>query len=331
MARKSRKDKVVVPVQVITKPKYNAGAYVRLSAIDRKQKGDSIETQQAIIKAYIAEQNDMCLREIYIDNGLSGQSFERPAFQQMLSDIESGKINCCVVKDLSRLGRNAIDTGYYIERYFPKYDVRFDAINDGFISTNVQSGDITVSLKNMINEAYALEVGRKVRATAQMTKSKGGFISGFAPYGYFKSPDDCHKLVRDEYASSIVQKIYEMAAEGCKVGKIIEWLNGNNILKPSHYFYSLGMGTKKKIGAHTHWSYGAVRSILTNRIYCGDMVQGKNRKFSYVNEKLPESEWVITENTHEGIISREMFFLVQSIQGNAGLAKSKFTTPKQGA
>jgi DNA invertase Pin-like site-specific DNA recombinase len=128
----------------------------------------------------------MELREIYIDNGLSGQSFERPAFMQMISDMESGKINCCVVKDLSRLGRNAIDTSYYIEMFFPARGIRFLAVNDGFDSNNLRTGGIIVSLKNMVNEAYALEVGRKVRATALITKNKGGFISGFAPYGYQK-------------------------------------------------------------------------------------------------------------------------------------------------
>ena len=169
MARKSRKNiEPAADLQATKQTAYDVGAYVRLSALDKKEKSDSIETQQAIIAAFITEHSDLELRETYIDNGLSGQSFERPAFQRMLNDMENGKINCCVTKDLSRLGRNAIDTGYYIEKHFPTHGIRFIAINDDYDSANGNSTGIVLSLKNMINEAYALDIGRKTRATKQL-------------------------------------------------------------------------------------------------------------------------------------------------------------------
>jgi DNA invertase Pin-like site-specific DNA recombinase len=175
----------------------DVGAYVRLSAVDKKQKGDSIETQQAIIAAFIADHPGLELRETYIDNGLSGQTTERPAFQRMLADIENGKINCCITKDLSRLGRNAIDTGYYIDKYFPSQNVRFIAISDNYDSVNGNCGGIMVSLINMFNEAYALETGRKIKATKQMKIREGGFVGRIPPYGLLKDPKDKFKLIPD--------------------------------------------------------------------------------------------------------------------------------------
>lgn len=154
MARKSRKTDET-EVQHIVKPIFRVGAYVRLSAVDRKQKGDSIENQQGIINAFIAEQTDFELIDSYIDNGITGQTFERPAFTRMLADFESGKINCCVTKDFSRLGRNAIDTGFYIEKFFPVHNIRFIAITDNYDSIDGQSGGVMISLKNLVNEAYA--------------------------------------------------------------------------------------------------------------------------------------------------------------------------------
>jgi len=305
MARKSRKNLETSLPQVPNKTTFHAGGYIRLSVFDKKQKGDSIETQQAIVNAYIAEHSDIELCEVYIDNGLSGQTFERPSFQRMVSDIENGKINCCIVKDLSRLGRNSIDTGYYIEKYFPAKSVRFIAITDNVDTADGQSGGIMISLKNMINEAYALDVGRKIRATIQTNIKNGCFVGAFAPYGYLKNRENCHKLVPDEYSSRIVRRMFEMADNGQSTKEILAWLNdkNNKILSPSHYFSSIGQPTPRQANARTHWSLTAVRSILSNRLYCGDMVQGKRKTSGNVSRKLPESEWTITENTHEAIIS----------------------------
>ena len=314
MARKSRKnaDDTIAAVAVGT-PTFRVGGYVRLSAEDKKVKGDSIETQQAIIKAYVEEHSDLELTDIYIDNGLSGQSFQRPEFNRMIEDMESGKINCCISKDLSRLGRNAIDTGYYIEKYFPTKGIRYIAITDDYDSADPNSGGIMVNLKNMVNEHYALEIGRKIRQTKQMNIRKGKFVGRLAPYGYMKSVDDKHQLVVDPYAAPIVRTMYELASEGSGVTEILNWLNSGGILPPKRYYHSIGLTTDNDIeGKHIHWGKGVVYAILKNRVYCGDMVQGKFQTNSYVQKALPKSDWIIVEDTHEGIVSRELYGMVQA-------------------
>ncbi len=322
MARKSRRGVEAAAPQLV-KPVYRVGAYVRLSAVDKKHKGDSLENQQSIINAFIEEHTGLELTETYIDNGLTGQTFDRPAFQRMLADMERGKINCCVTKDLSRLGRHAIDTGYYIEKFFPSRNIRYVAVTDNYDSADTKSGGVMVSLKNMVNEAYALDIGRKIRATKQMHIRNGGFVGRFAPYGYQKSADNCHKLVPDEYAAGIVRRMFEMATGGQGVTEILAWLNGSGVLPPKRYFHSIGQVSEKEAGKHIHWNKGVIYAILKNRVYVGDMVQGKNKNVNHVEVHLPQSEWVITENTHEGIVSREMFNLVQDLF-NGRAAKSRW-------
>lgn len=312
MARKSRKNILPMPEpQAPARLVQDAGAYVRLSAVDRKKKGDSIETQQAIINTFIDEHPDLVLREVYIDNGTTGQTFKRPAFQRMLADAENGKISCLVTKDLSRLGRNAIDTGYYIEKYFPAHGLRFIAINDGYDSDNGQTGSMMVSLKNIVNETYALEIGRKIRATKQMNIREGAFVGRLPPYGYLKSSTDGHKLVVDGEAAPIIRQMYEMAAERSAVSAIVKYLNDAGILPPKRYFCQKGLVSEKEASGHIHWNSGAIYSILHNRVYQGDMVQGKFRTTDHVEKLLPASEWVVTENTHEPIVSRELWARVQ--------------------
>ena len=278
MARKSRKNigASVIDTPVAAKT-WNVGGYVRLSSVDRKQKGDSIENQQAIIKAFVAERSDMILQELYIDNGTTGQTFEREGFQRMLADLDSGKIDCCISKDLSRLGRNAIDTGYYIEKYFPTRNIRYIAITDNYDSADGQSGGIMVSLKNMVNETYALEVGRKIRATKQMQIQNGLFVGQYAPYGYLKCRDNCHAIEVEPTAAVIVKQIFEMAASGETDSAILEWLNGNGVLPPRQHLRALGVLTDKQVTEQMLWNKGAIYTILRNRVYAGDMAQGKNR------------------------------------------------------
>lgn len=312
MARKSRKNIEIAFAREVQKPVFYAGAYIRLSVVDRKNKGDSIENQQAIISSFIAGQDNIELRECYIDNGHSGQSFERPAFLRMIADMESGKINCCITKDLSRLGRNAIDSGYYIERHFPSIGVRYIAVTDDYDSADGQSGGIMLSLKNMINEAYALDASRKVKATIGMNIRKGNFIGGIAPYGYFKHYNDCHKLVIDEYAATVVRVIFEMAALGQSHRAILDWLNESGHLPPRRYFHSIGLATENEVGAKKMWwGHGAISELLRNRMYCGDMVQGKHKTVNNKMTQVPQDDWVIVEDTHEAIISRALFDAVQ--------------------
>ncbi|MDR1059715.1 MAG: recombinase family protein [Clostridiales bacterium] len=295
---------------------FRVGAYVRLSAEDKKKKGDSIENQQAIIRAHIAEHPDLELADTYIDSQ-SGQTFDRPGFQRMLADLESGRIDACATKDLSRLGRSAIDTGYYIEKYFPARGIRYIAINDGYDSADPKSGGVMVSLKNMVNEHYALEVGRKIHATKQMNIRNGCFVGALPPYGYLKSPEDNHRLVADPVAGPNVARMFEMAAGGKGVSAIAEWLNTGGAPAPLHYFHSIGVATAKQASGSAHWTKAVIYSMLKNRVYTGDMVQGKGRCRRHVQERLARSEWVVTPDTHEPTVSRELFAEVQKLwEGN---------------
>ena len=197
MARKSRK---VQPVELVREISCRAAVYIRLSVEDTKSGSISIETQRMIIDRFLAQHPEIAVYNTYIDNGATGTNFHRPGFQQMLSDIEAGEVNCVIVKDLSRLGRNAIDTGYYIEQYFRVRKVRFIAVNDQFDTED--QGDaymgIILPLRNMINEAYALDIGRKIKAQQRQAMKDGKFVGGRAPYCYQKDPEDCHQLVVDQ-------------------------------------------------------------------------------------------------------------------------------------
>jgi DNA invertase Pin-like site-specific DNA recombinase len=312
MARKSRKNIETTTPAELRQTKIRLGGYVRLSAVDRKQKGDSIENQQSIIRAYIAEHPELELAEMYIDNGVTGQTFDRPAFQRMLVDLEDSKIVGCVSKDLSRLGRNSIDTGYYIEKFFPTNGYRYIAINDNYDSADGQSGGIMVSLKNMVNEAYALDVGRKVRAAKQMNIRNGKFIGRIPPYGYMKSPEDKYLLIPDPVTAPIVRTMYEKVANGTSVLEVLAWLLENSVLPPRKYLYTIGLTTEKEASGHPNWTLAVIYQVLKNRIYVGDMVQGKTHTYSYDITAVPKSEWIIAENTHEPLVSRELFDKVQS-------------------
>jgi DNA invertase Pin-like site-specific DNA recombinase len=323
MARKSRKNTgAAVAIATPAAKADNVGAYIRLSAVDRRQKGDSIENQQAIIAAYCEEYPDLIIRETYIDDGISGQVLERPAFQRMLSDMENGFIDCCVAKDLSRYGRSAIDTGYYIEKYFPACGIRCIAINDGYDSANEHSGGVMISLKNLVNESYALDVGRKIHATKQMNIRAGLFVGAMPPYGFLKSSEDGHKLVPDPIAAPIVAEIFERFVGGEGVTAIRDWLNESGTLPPRKHLYSVGVVSEKLAQGHHHWNVGALYSILKNRVYVGDMAQGKGRTQSYDVMRTEKSEWIIVENTHDPIVSRELFEEVRKRWPNRARIKS---------
>ena len=196
-------------------------------------------------------------------------------------------------------------------------------------SANGESSGIMLSLKNMINESYALDVSRKVRATFQMNIKNGYFVGGQAPYGYLKHHDDCHKLVVDEYAAGIVKQIFEMAAQGHKMRYILDWLNGNEIPSPRYHMHSIGTATENELSGHKLWCQTVIRDILRNQIYCGDMVQGRRKTINGILKLLPKSEWTITENTHEAVVSREMFVLVQELWAKPDKPDTpQFKTPR---
>ena len=217
MARKSRKNVVAVQKPKVVDVKiWRAALYIRLSVEFNGKRGDSLETQRQIMEAYIALCPDIEIVEIYTDNGITGRTFERGAFQRMLCDVEAGKIDCIVVKDLSRLGRNTIDSGYYIEKYFPLHGVRFIAVNDQFDSTDPENNGnhLIVPLKNMINEAYAADISKKVRSQLRQSMHDGEFVGARPPYGYRKDPDNCHRLLVNEDTAPAVRQIFQWIADG---------------------------------------------------------------------------------------------------------------------
>ena len=315
MARKSRKltDGVAAgPARAATAAMYRTGAYVRLSVKDNHKKGDSIENQTAILQRYIDLAPDMELHDFYIDNGTSGMVFQRPQFERMLADAENGAINCIIVKDLSRLGRNAIDTGFYIEKQFPAMGVRFVAVNDDFDSINITDGaaGVMLHLKNLINEAYALEFSRKIRQQQNKAMLAGEFVGAWAPFGYMKAGDDCHKLVADPVAGPIVRQIFEWAAQGAGFNTIARRLNEAGVVTPSHHKHRQGQRCNEKMLGKGLWQTFTVRKILLDEVYTGNMVQGKSVSISKCQRPNAEENWIRVENTHEAIIGKELFAAV---------------------
>lgn len=331
MARKSRKhllnmDQEQATVQPL-RPVYIAGGYVRLSADDRRKKGNSIATQKSIIQSLVDANHDIHFHDFYIDNAKSGTGFERPSFQKMLQDAENGIINCIIVKDLSRFGRNAIDAGYYIERRFPALGVRFIAIGDDFDS-NEGDGGLMLPFKNIVNEAYALDISRKCKAVQRQYIAEGKFIGRLAPYGYLKDPDDCHKLVVDEEAAPIVQWMFNMAMEGKGPNEIARTLNDAGVLPPSRDKRARGIiGEKDETPIGRYWNRTTVSDILADRVYIGDMVQGKTRQVAYKSIAVSPEEWVMVENTHQPVIGRELYVKVQEILRNACLEAVEKRSP----
>ncbi len=316
MARKSRKtaEAAVTAAQpAAIQASYKAGAYVRLSVKDNHKKGDSIENQTAILRRYIEQSPDMELHDFYIDNGASGMVFQRPQFERLLADAESGIINCILVKDLSRLGRNAIDTGFYIEKQFPAMGVRFVAVNDDFDSNAVTdgTGGVMLHLKNIINEAYALEFSRKIRQQQNRAMLAGEYVGARPPFGYVKAEDDCHRLVVDPVAAPIVQQIFEWAADGAGLNTIARRLNEAGVFTPSHYKRQQGILKDDKLLGKGAWQTFTVGKILANEVYTGDMVQGKSVSVSRSQRPNAEENWIRVVDTHEPIISRALFASVR--------------------
>lgn len=315
MARKSRKqNNQVTPVNI--KPSIlPAAAYIRLSVEDRDNKGNSIEMQRQMILRYIKENSDLELYNTYIDNGVSGTTFDRPAFSKMLEDIQNGFVRCIVVKDLSRLGRNSIDTGYYLEKYLPPLGIRFIAINDGY-DTAENNYNTEIPLQNIMNEAYSYDIARKTKSQIHRAMHDGKYIGGRAPFGYRKAPHNRYQLIVDEPAAAIVKQIFEWAAEGKGVHEIVRLLNSKGVKSPGRYKYDQGIFSNEKLKGKGQWQARTVAWILSNETYVGNLVQGKTKVAAY--KRLPASpdEWIRIENVHQAIISHEMFGAVQQIRNN---------------
>ncbi len=300
---------------------WRAGLYVRLSREDGdKEESDSIGNQRALLQAYANMEHDIELVDVYIDDGYSGTNFARPDFQRMIEDLKSRAINCVIVKDLSRFGRNYIEVGQYIEKIFPFMDVRFISVNDTLDSVkNPQAmNNLIVPFKNIINDEYCRDISNKVRSSLDLKRKQGKFIGSFATYGYCKDPQDHNRLIIDEDAAAVVRDIFDWFIGGMSIIGIAKELNRLGILNPSGYKKQQGLRYMHSTGEKNDmlWPDSSVRRILRNRVYTGCMIQGKNKIRSYkvqVAVAMPEKDWIIVPDTHEAIISEEVFDKAQSL------------------
>ncbi len=322
-----RKSKYYSDENIINKKIWSAALYIRLSQEDEdngqdKQESNSVTSQKTLLNEFIEEHDDLIVYDTYIDDGFTGTDFNRPSFQRLLEDMRNGNINCVIVKDLSRLGRNYIEVGNYIEQVFPLFNIRFIAINDSVDSFKnpASTNTILVPFKNLINDEYARDTSTKIRTSLNGKKKKGEFVGAFPSYGYIKDPKDKHKLAIDEVAADIVRKIfYWNVNEGLGKIAICHRLNELGILNPTgHKKLELGQNYNNYgIQDNTYtWTPSTVRNILNNEVYIGNTVQGKRRTKSYKVHKVeavPKEEWVRVENTHEAIIDKETFKKAQEL------------------
>ena len=325
MARTKRKVNPVLPVAApAERPKrvYQAGGYVRLSVEDSGKPGaDTIINQQELIQSYIDSQPDMQFYDLYCDNGRTGTNFDRPEFERLMEDVRTGKVDCIVVKDLSRFGRNYRETGNYLERIFPLLDVRFIAVNDNFDTLTAersQDGYI-VPLKNIFNEVYSKDISRKLLPVFAAKQRNGEFIGAWAIYGYQKCPDDHHRIEPDLEAAPVVREIFQWRLSGMSYQNIARKLNEQNVPSPARYHYLKGRSKSERY-ANTIWNVRAVKNILFSEVYLGHMVQGRKRSgFSEGRKtyRVPKSEWIIVRNTHEPLVDEETFQAVQQIAEKA--------------
>lgn len=302
-------------------PKFKATAYIRLSYTDDHSKeSDSVDNQRKLIENFVSQNPDIEIVCEKIDDGYSGIIFDRPAFKEMMQLVTDGSINCVIVKDLSRLGREYIETGRYLRRIFPTYGVRFIAITDN-IDTAHENGsdDLTVSVKNIMNEAYCRDISIKTRTALEVKRRNGDFVGAFTVYGYMRSEGNKNQLVPDPYASRVVQDIFRMRLDGSSASKIASELNRLGILSPLAYKKNNGLPYAKKGYAdkdNCKWSATTIIRILQDEIYTGTLVQGKQGTPHYKikqMEQRPSSEWIRVPNAHEALVQKQDFELVQHI------------------
>lgn len=304
----------------MSETKYKAVKYIRLSYTDDKEnESDSVANQRKLLDSFIESSPDIEVVSEKVDDGWSGILFDRPAFKEMMSEIEAGTVNCVIVKDLSRLGRDYIETGRYLRRIFPAYGVRFIALNDNIDTLKDNGDDLVVSVKSIINDAYCHDISVKTRSALSVKRNNGDYVGACAVYGYKKSEENKNQLIPDEYPAGVVQSIFKQKLDGMSAARIAEELNRTGVLSPLSYKRDRGLPHPKKgyaDKADARWSATTVIRILKDEIYTGALIQGKQGTFNYKLKDLidkPESEWVRIENAHEAIIHKRDFDLVQRL------------------
>lgn len=301
--------------------RYRTALYLRLSREDGdKTESDSIANQRTLLEAYAADHPELCIVDEFVDDGYSGSNFERPAFQRLFQELEQGTVNCILVKDLSRFGRNYIEVGRYLERIFPVMRVRLIAVTDNYDSQSAwkTSDSIMVPMRNLLNDAYCRDISVKIKSQLAVKRKRGDFVGSFAAYGYQKDPANHTKLIVDELAAETVQNIFRWKISGMNNQSIADRLNAEKA--PSPAVRKLQSGAKLSLhfrkSDEPPWSAKAVDRILHNEVYTGRLVQGKTKRLDYRSKKkinVPMRDWTIVDNTHEAIVPAEQFELVQRI------------------
>lgn len=310
---------------------YNVGVYVRLSKEDgtNGNESTSVENQKALLSKFIMMMPGWIAQKTYVDDGWSGGSFNRPAFQEMIADAKRGFINLVLVKDLSRFGRNYIEAGEYLQNVLPDAGCRFVSISEG-IDTAKGETDIMLFM-NFVNDYYLRDLSKRIKTVLTAKAKNGEYLSGRPPYGYLRDPNNNHKLIVDEYAAEVVRRIFEMRSQKMGYGKIAGMLNSERILAPNEYWYQR-QGKTNPTNCIICWRERTVKLLLAKEVYLGHTIAQTSGTLSHRSKKKikkPESEWIRTENTHMPIIEQELWDAVQAVDlkaSNLSEAKKTETT-----
>lgn len=298
---------------MITDTTYRVGIYLRLSREDEKLgESGSISNQRDLLLNYIKDNNLIFVDE-YVDDGVSGTTFDRMGFNRMIRDCENKKINMIITKDTSRLGRDHIEFGFYVERYFPEHNIRYVAVNDGIDTASNSSANDMLVFKSAFNDMYVKDISNKLRSSLYVKKRNGQFVGAYAPYGFVKDPEDKHKLIINDEEANVVRRIFNMFANGLSLNKICDTLTNEKILTPSQ---SKNMNIGQNNYHYGVWSTRTINDILKNQIYIGNLVQCKQKKINYKSKKRihnAKNDWIVSEGVVDKIIDDDTFNLVQEM------------------
>lgn len=304
----------LVPRSNQMKKIFKVAIYIRLSREDGdKEESSSVTNQRDIITRFVKENENFVIINEYVDDGWTGTNFNRPAFQKMLQDIEKGIIDTVITKDLSRLGRDYIDTGHFIQRYFPEKKVRYIAILDNIDTLEDAGMNDIAPFKSVINDMYVKDISKKIRSALEERKKSGNFLGVTAPYGYMKNPENKYQLIINEKEAKVVRHVFDLYLQGNGLTKIAQILTQEGIEVPG---IARNIGKTRQTKLYDCWKQTTISRMLKNQVYIGNLEQFKRKKINYkskIRVTVPEDERYICEGTHEAIISKEQFEQVQEI------------------
>lgn len=294
---------------------YKTALYIRLSREDGdNMESESIKNQRDLLQMFLeqAKENLVYIDE-YVDDGFTGSNFDRPSWKRLMTDIDNGKINTIITKDLSRMGRDYISMGEYVERIFPERGIRYIALNDDIDTLHETPGLDFLQFKLVFNDYYLKDTSKKIRKVVKAKKESGQFLGWKAPYGYKKAPNDKHKIIVDEEVRPIIERMFNLILEGKSPRQIANIFSDEHIPTPSVY---ANLNRGMKVAAYELWCPRTIEEMLTNETYIGNLTQGRRKKLNYKSKKeirTPKEEWIISENTHEAIIDKKTFDTVQKL------------------